>query len=97
GRYKFSHALVAETLATGLAPAIRTKLHRRAAETLARRHASDPDAPYGEIAHHWLSVGLDAAVEALDATERAAAQAESRVAFVDAAEHYERAVSVLSN
>ena len=42
GRYRFSHALVAETLASGLAPTVRTRLHRRAAETLLQQHAGDP-------------------------------------------------------
>ena len=97
GHYRFSHALVAETLASTLAPPIRAKLHRRAAETLTRLHADDPLAPLAEIAHHWLSVGVEAAPEALAATERAATAAEARVAFADAAVLYESALAVLAN
>ena len=97
GRYRFSHALVAETLASTLAVPVRTKLHRRAAETLEREHANDPAAPFSEIAHHWLAVGVAAAPEALAAVERAAAAAEARVAFADAAELYEKALGVLAN
>ncbi|MGH2901631.1 MAG: hypothetical protein ACRDMZ_23350, partial [Solirubrobacteraceae bacterium] len=97
GRHRFSHALVAETLANALPPPIRAKLHRRAAETLTRLHAEDPFAPFAEIAHHWLSGGVEAAPEALAATERAARAAEARVAFADAAELYERALAVLAS
>jgi AAA ATPase-like protein len=86
GRYRFS-----------LTPVVRARLHRRAAETLARRHAGDPGAPFAEIAHHWLAAGSDAIPEALAAVERAAAAAEARVAFADAAELYERANALLAS
>jgi len=97
GRFRFSHALVAEALASGLTPAVRVKLHRRAAECLARQHENDPNAPWAEIAHHWVAVGSDAAPEALAAIERAADAAEARMAFADAAELCERALGVLAN
>jgi hypothetical protein len=97
GWYRFSHALVAETRSSTLAPPARAVLHRRAAEALTRMHEGDPSAPFAAIAHHWLAVGVDAAPEALAATERAAAAAEARVAFADAAELYERATALLAH
>ena len=96
GQYRFSHALVAETLTSSLTAPVRAKLHRRAAEVLERRHANDPSTPFAEIAHHWRSAGSDAAPQALVALERAAAAAKARVAFLDAAELYGTALAVLA-
>jgi hypothetical protein len=96
GRYRCSHALVAETLAGGATPVVRARLHRRAAEALAALHAGDPSAPLAAIARHWLAVGPDGAGEALAALERAAAQAEDRLAFADAAALHEEALGVLA-
>jgi AAA ATPase-like protein len=95
GRYRFCHALVAETLLLELEPARRAGLHRRAAEALERRHVGDLAAPLAEIARHWLSAGVDAAPRALDAAERAARQASLQLAFSDAAQLYERALGAL--
>jgi AAA ATPase-like protein len=96
GHYRFSHVLVAETLVLGLDPARRAALHRRAAEALERRHASDPMAPVNEIARHWLAAGVDAAPFAVIAAERAALHAMQRLAFADAADLYERTLEALA-
>jgi hypothetical protein len=96
GRYRFSHALVAETLVADLSPAVRSKLHRRAAETLERRHGDVPDAPFAEIAHHWLEAGAEHAPRAVDACVRAAVAASDRLAFDDAAAFYDRALAILA-
>jgi len=97
GRLRFSHALVAETLAADLSPALRMRHHRRAAEALARRHAGDPAPPLDEIAHHWLEAGADAAAQAAVAAERAARAASARLAFADAAALLARAVEALAS
>ncbi|XXX77416.1 AAA family ATPase [Sorangium sp. So ce134] len=93
GRYRFSHALVAETLAQELPPARRALLHRRAAEALEARHEGDPAAPLHEIARHWLEAGVASAPQAARAAERAARAAMARLAFADAAALYERALA----
>ena len=85
GRLRFSHALVAETLAADLAAPVRARLHRQTAELLEARHDRDPAAPVAEIAHHWLRAGAGAAAQAVDAAERAAGAAARRLAFADAA------------
>jgi hypothetical protein len=92
GHYRFSHALVAETLVLELGPVERAALHRRAAQALERRHENDPAAPLDEIARHWLEAGVEAAPLASTAAERAARQAMSRFDFADAAHLYERAI-----
>ncbi|AUX28224.1 MULTISPECIES: AAA family ATPase [Sorangium] len=93
GRYRFSHALVAETLVQELPPARRALLHRRAAEALEARHEGDPAAPLHEIARHWLEAGVASAPRATRAAERAARLAMARLAFADAAALYERALA----
>jgi hypothetical protein len=97
GRLRFSHALVAETLAADLPPALRLRHHRRAAEALARRHAADPAPPLDAIAHHWLEAGADGATQAVDAAERAARAASARLAFADAAALLGRAIDALAS
>ncbi|WP_437547329.1 AAA family ATPase [Sorangium sp. So ce367] len=93
GAYRFSHALVAETLVQELPPARRALLHQRAAEALESRHESDPAAaPLNEIARHWLEAGVASAPRAARAAERAARLAMARLAFADAAALYERAL-----
>ncbi|WP_437317404.1 ATP-binding protein [Sorangium sp. So ce385] len=93
GRYRFSHALVAETLVQELPPARRALLHQRAAEALETRHDGDPAAPLHEIARHWLEAGVASAPRAARAAERAARLAMARLAFADAAALYERALA----
>ncbi len=69
GRLRFSHALVAETLAADLPAVLRARHHRRAAEAIERRHADDPAPPLDEIAHHWLESGTGGAAMAVAAAE----------------------------
>ncbi|HKP63811.1 MAG TPA: hypothetical protein VJV78_44055, partial [Polyangiales bacterium] len=96
GRWRFSHALVAETLAADLPAAVRTRLHRRAADALERWRADDPGAvSLDEIAYHFLNAGSDAAEQAVAAATRAADAAAMRLAFADAAAGYERALGAL--
>jgi hypothetical protein len=97
GRWRFSHALVAETLAAELHGPQRARLHRRAAEALERWQAEDPTAvSLDEIAYHWLAAGSDAADRAAVAAARAAEAAAARLAFADAAASYESALGALA-
>jgi hypothetical protein len=96
GHLRFSHALVAETLAADLAPPVRAKLHRAAAEELEKLHADDPSAPLGEIAQHWFEAGAEAFERALDSACLAASVASRRMAFADASALYERALQCLA-
>ncbi len=96
GRFRFSHALVAETLVADLAPAVRAKLHRRAAEALERAHERDPAAPLAEIARHWARAGAEHAARAVSSATAAARAAASRLAFEDAGALYEDALKALA-
>jgi len=92
--YVFRHALLHETVAAGLLPGERARLHRRLAEALTH----DPSLAAGRhglerrIAHHWLAAG-DAA-EGRTASYRAARAAVRTLAFDEALRHYERVVEL---
>lgn len=96
GQLRFSHALVAETLAADLAPHVRAKLHRAAAERLEKLYADDPSAPLGDIAQHWFEGGAEVFERAIDSACLAASAASRRMAFADAAAFYERALERLA-
>lgn len=96
GRLSFSHALVAETLASDPPSAVRARLHLRAAEALERRHQHDVTAPLDQIAHHLLEAGDEVRPRALLAAERAARAACARLAFADAMALCERALGALA-
>lgn len=89
-RYRFSHALVAETIADELEPTRREHLHGRAADALAESDASNLTA----IAHHLLAAGTPRAAQATLAAEKAAAQCVAQLAFEDAAELLARAIEL---
>lgn len=91
GRYRFSHALVAEALADELDASERARLHLRAAQAI-ERHGVDASA----LAHHLLEAGHLAAAAAVDAAERAAADALGLLAFEDAATLLARALEALA-
>jgi hypothetical protein len=54
GRYRFSHALIRETLYEDLTAQERASLHLAVGEALAAVHGDGADAPLSELAHHFL-------------------------------------------
>ncbi|HET7761297.1 MAG TPA: AAA family ATPase, partial [Phycicoccus sp.] len=85
-RYAFAHALTRETLYAGVSAFRRVRLHARAAEVLAARVGSLPDAA-ADIAHHAVlaaPLGEDRARTAYTWLARAAEVALSRQAPVEA-------------
>jgi class 3 adenylate cyclase len=99
GRYRFSHALVRETLYEELSAAQRPALHRRIAEALEEQYSSDParlKRRLNEVAHHFLegAAGGDAE-KAVDYAVRAAKNATAQLGHEEAAELYERALETL--
>lgn len=90
-RYRFSHALVAESLADEHPADQAARLHVRAAAAIERH---DGDGGAHAIAHHWLlasHIDRDAAVAAV---ERAARVALAQLGFEDAAALLERAIAL---
>lgn len=97
GSYRFSHALVRETLYEDLGPARRAELHRRAGEALEATYGPDAESRLTELAHHFLQAAPGGGDEgkavwyAMRAAERAVAQ----FAFEEASGHYRRALEAL--
>ncbi|MEP7025601.1 MAG: helix-turn-helix transcriptional regulator, partial [Actinomycetota bacterium] len=83
-RYRFAHALVRDGIVDRLDPAAARTLHRAAA--LALESSADPGRA-GRIAAHWRHAGTDPASRRAAAqwARRAAADARSARAYVDAA------------
>jgi class 3 adenylate cyclase len=96
GRYRFSHALIRETLYNELRTAQRIRLHRRTAEVLEALYAGKPEPHFAELAHHFCEAAPGGDVEkAVDYAVRAAERASALLAFEDAANHYEQALQIL--
>ena len=98
GRYRFSHALVRETLLDELGTTRRVRLHRSMTDVLEEHYAGDLDGHLAELAHHAVEgVHAGGDVErAIDYARRAGDRARGIGAFEDAEPHYDRAVQALS-
>ena len=97
GRYRFSHALVAEALAAEVNAVQRARLHAATATALAARAGDDLDADVALIAFHALRGAVAGTLDlAIDASVRSARLAESRLAFEVAADHWGRVADTLA-
>jgi DNA-binding SARP family transcriptional activator/tetratricopeptide (TPR) repeat protein len=90
-RYAFSHSLFRQTVYSALPKGRRTALHKRLAESLERRHGSDPR-HVAELARHYSGAGPTAAPKALEYCVRAGAAALGAFSYVEAIEHYSQAL-----
>lgn len=95
GRYRFTHALVRETVAATLSLTRRRRLHAAVALALEPRLAADPEL-VTELAHHFV-LGATVRPELAEAAVRyavaAARFAERRGALDEALEHWEQALT----
>jgi tetratricopeptide (TPR) repeat protein len=96
GRYRFSHALVRETIYEELPPTRRVSVHRALAELLEARYANSPDVPLSELAHHFheAAAGGDEP-KAVDYAVRAGEHAMAMLAYEEAVVQYRRALQLL--
>jgi DNA-binding SARP family transcriptional activator len=85
GGYAFTHALVREAIYAQLSGARRALLHGQLAEALVRAGGDD-----AELAHHFLAAGD---LRAADYSARAGRGALTRLAYEDAARHFERGLA----
>lgn len=94
GSYRFSHALVQESLYQGLSPAERARLHLAAGMAL---QASDDHEPrWAELAHHfYLAQPLSERSDVQRYAELAGDEAMLRFAWDAAAVHYRHALDAL--
>jgi DNA-binding SARP family transcriptional activator len=95
GRYRFTHALVRETLTASLSLTRRGRLHAAVAVALESRLAADPEL-VTEVAHHFvLGAGVrpQLAEAAVRHSVNAARLAEGRGALDEALSHWEQALT----
>lgn len=92
--FRFSHGIVAETLASELTSSRKAGIHAAAARSLADRYPDDEHSAL--VAHHATAGAVAGTVDlAVRATVRAARFAEVRGASGDAAHHWKVAANVL--
>jgi predicted ATPase len=97
GQYSFSHALLRDAVYEGLHAEARTSLHRRAAAFIEQGHHTDVGPRLAEVAHHLgRSVAPETRDHAIDVTLSAARQAQSMLAYEDAARWYQQALALLT-
>ena len=90
-RFRFTHALVRDTVLAGLPQSRRARVHARAATALAAR-PSGSSGHEAEIARHWLAAGPRHLAEAWPAAQAAARSAMVVYAYVEALEMLEHAL-----
>ncbi|MBA2952459.1 AAA family ATPase [Nocardioides sp. MAH-18] len=87
-RFRFNHALVRDTVLSGLPQSRRARVHARAAEALTGRAHRET-----EVARHWLSAGPRYVAQAWPAAQAAARSATAVFAYVEALEMLEHALN----
>ncbi|MBB3044865.1 ATP-binding protein [Nocardioides soli] len=87
-RFRFNHALVRDTVLSGLPQSRRARVHVRAAEALGERSGRET-----EVARHWLAAGPRHLARAWPAAQAAARSATAVYAYVEALEMLEYALS----
>jgi len=91
--FRFSHALVRETIYESLAPHERAALHRSFAVALEQRHRRLLEPHLAEIAHHFYEAAAGGGeTDAADYARRAGEHALANLAYEDAAEQLARAL-----
>jgi DNA-binding SARP family transcriptional activator len=94
GRYRFSHALVRETLYQDLSTTRRSRLHRRVGEALEALSSADAPEVLPALALHFLAAQQAGDLDkAIDYSLRAAGRAVAQLAFEEAVDHLEVALA----
>ncbi|MFB3093489.1 MAG: hypothetical protein ACE1ZN_03680, partial [Dehalococcoidia bacterium] len=92
-RYRFSHALIHQTLSEELSSSRRTRLHARIGEALEEIHGADADAHAAELAHHFAQAEAVVGTQKLVRFSRVAGeQALAAYAYEEALAHFQRAL-----
>ncbi|MEU4538742.1 BTAD domain-containing putative transcriptional regulator [Streptosporangium sp. NPDC023825] len=90
--YRFSHALVRDALLSGLGRLARARLHLRTGECLETRPGTEP----ATLAHHFAAAArVGGAAKAVEHASRAAGRAAAQLAYTEAVELWELALSSL--
>lgn len=97
GCYRFSHDLVRETLYEELSGIRRARLHGRVGAALVALGAGGREAPWSDLAHHFVmaAAGGGDPELAVEYSVRAAEEATASLAYEEAVTHYQRALAAL--
>jgi len=96
GRYTFSHALIRDTLYSGLTATRRALLHRRAGAALEEAHDAELEPHLAQLAHHFAQAGSSVDLDIRrSATARAGRYAISLAAYEQAAAHFRRTIELI--
>lgn len=94
-QFRFSHALIRETLYDEMLALRRSRLHLRIGELIEQHHAQTEDMVLPQLAYHFSAAGTGAAAaKALDYATRSAERANRVLAFEEAASQYRLALQV---
>src|SRR6266536_1384876 len=93
GRFRFSHALIRQTLYDALSTARRIRLHRELGEVLVKLYAGDHEPHLAELAHHFFEAAPGGDVgSAIEYGRRAGDRALALYGYEDAARLYRMAL-----
>jgi Predicted ATPase len=96
GHYRFSHALVRQTLYLELSTPQRVRLHRQIGRVLETFYGARPDEHLTELAHHFVqAVPVGEIERAVSYCVNAGRRAHRQYAYEEEARHYERALELL--
>ena len=99
GRYRFTHALMQETLLGELSTTRKVRLHGQVGEALERRWGDQAEARAPRLAQHFgeaATLSARHAGKAVHYAELAAQQAEAQFAWAEAGRHYESCLTLVS-
>ncbi|HEX6597608.1 MAG TPA: BTAD domain-containing putative transcriptional regulator, partial [Acidimicrobiales bacterium] len=97
GRYRFSHALIRETIYAGISGLRRARLHARVGEALEQLGGTDRDSVL-QLAHHfWNAAPAGTADKAFHYALAAAAVATEQLAYEQAEDHLRRALDLVES
>ena len=97
GRFRFSHALIRETLYEELSLARRAALHQQVGAMLEHLHCGEIDPYLSDLAHHFFQAipGGDTSAKAVAYAIKAGNRAISQLAYAEAVGQYKRALEAL--
>jgi tetratricopeptide (TPR) repeat protein len=98
-RFRFSHALVRDTIYSGLACSRQVALHRRVGEAIENVHAIGVDDHLQALALHWTRATMPESdsTKAVDYSARAGDQAMAQLAFEAAGAYYQEALTIMES
>jgi tetratricopeptide (TPR) repeat protein len=98
GTYRFSHALIRETLYEAMSAGRRMQLHRRIGAVLESAAPEKVESSSGRLAFHFFeAIPLGEVDKAIRYAVRAGQRADRLLAYEEAADHYEMALRALEH